>query len=265
MGWGEVIKNISHMKVLVADDNQINLFIVNEILNRYKIEADLVNNGAECVAKCKNVRYDLIFMDHMMPDMDGVEAFKQLRLQEGFDTPVIVLTANIGEEAAAEYKRIGFDKYLEKPIDPDKVEEVIREYSGAYKICDTINELDEATEEKRRALIRNGFGIVDDLLEAGITIEDYEVMLEIFSEESAEKLEEAGRYFEEMNMREYAVIVHGLKNDAAMISDMELSEHAKQHEIASKSGDEAFVRKDWPALSARWQNTLDRVKNYLKK
>ncbi len=127
----QVLFTAPEAKILVVDDNKMNLMVFEELLKETQLQIDAVSSGLSALEMTKQKKYDLIFMDHMMPDMDGVETFKAIREQtSGLNqsTPVIVLTANAIKGAAEEYCNLGFDDFLAKPIEPDILEQKILDY-----------------------------------------------------------------------------------------------------------------------------------------
>ena len=117
-------------KILVVDDNEMNRKVFCGLLKSTKIQITEASSGAESIEKVKEEAYDIIFMDHMMPGMDGVEAFKIMRGMEHYpckDTPVVILTANAIMGAKEQYLAEGFDAFLSKPIDSAKLEEMVEE------------------------------------------------------------------------------------------------------------------------------------------
>ena len=124
---GEV--NFEGKRVLIVDDNKVNLKLAARLLQPFKIETDIVESGMDCLSKVNGgYKYDLILMDDMMPNMTGTETFKQLRELPDFNTPVVVLTANAIEGMKEEYLKTGFNDYLAKPIDKLELERVLRTY-----------------------------------------------------------------------------------------------------------------------------------------
>lgn len=124
-------------RVLIVDDNRVNLKVISRTLNAFGIEADLAASGAECLSICKETKYPIVFMDHMMPEMDGVEALHRLRFLNAFyekEAKIVVLTANAIEGVEDELKGKGFDDYLSKPIDLNELERVLREFKKKKKI-----------------------------------------------------------------------------------------------------------------------------------
>ena len=124
-------------KILVVDDVRMNVRVIQSLLKRTKIQIDTATSGKECLALAAENTYDLILLDHMMPEMDGVETFQKLREDTtglNYATPVIALTANAIAGAKEEYKKLGFDDYLSKPMKGEELEEMIQTYLPEDKI-----------------------------------------------------------------------------------------------------------------------------------
>ena len=124
----ENFTDYSTRKILVVDDNKLNLKVALKFLSRYRFQADEAYSGQECIDKVKSgTHYDIIFMDIMMPNMSGVEAFHELQRIEGFNTPVISLTADAVDGAQERYLGEGFADYISKPIVRERLDKVIHE------------------------------------------------------------------------------------------------------------------------------------------
>lgn len=115
-------------KVLIVDDDKLNLKVASKILNKYGIITNTLLSGKECLDDIKNNCYDLIFIDQKMPDMDGTTTLQELKKDEHFNTPVVVLTADAIKGVDKKYKEAGFDDYLAKPINRNKMLEVLNKY-----------------------------------------------------------------------------------------------------------------------------------------
>lgn len=115
-------------KVLVVDDNKINLKVAARLLSNYKVNVELVESGFECLEKVKTNTYDLILMDDMMPKMSGVETFHKLKENNSFNTPVVALTANAITGMKEKYLSEGFNDYLSKPIDKLELNIIMKKY-----------------------------------------------------------------------------------------------------------------------------------------
>lgn len=117
------------MKALIVDDTIINIKVAQRLIEHEGLSVDYVMSGKECLEKVKEVKYDVIFMDIMMPEMDGVETFKKLQEMEDFDIPVIALTAYAGTGAKQKYLKLGFNNYIAKPIQIDILHNAIKSIS----------------------------------------------------------------------------------------------------------------------------------------
>ena len=116
------------LRALVVDDEPMNLVVATGIMKNYKIVTDIANSGKEAIQKISENHYDVVFMDHMMPEMDGVEAMKaikQIAHDSGKDIKVIALTANAVAGAREMFTREGFDGFISKPINISDFEKVM--------------------------------------------------------------------------------------------------------------------------------------------
>ncbi len=121
-------KDVMGKTVLVVDDNKLNIKVATRLLEDYGITVDSCMSGAECLEKVKVIKYDLIFMDDMMPKMSGTATFHKLKEDPNFKTPVVVLTANAIAGMEEKYLGEGFDSYLPKPIERKALDSIINKY-----------------------------------------------------------------------------------------------------------------------------------------
>ena len=129
-----------HARILIVDDNEMNLQVEKKLLDGIGMQVDLAMSGADALALSLRVRYDVIFMDHLMPEMDGIECYEKIQKQNGGlnqNTPVIVLTANAGSENVELYNHVGFDGYLLKPVSGLQMEDALLEHLPKSKIVDS--------------------------------------------------------------------------------------------------------------------------------
>jgi signal transduction histidine kinase/CheY-like chemotaxis protein len=124
----EITGDLSHKKVLIVDDNQMNLKVAQRLLAKYNINIETANSGFKCLDLVKVNKYDLILLDDMMPKMSGKETLEQLKTYSNFNTPVVVLTANAVYGVKDEYITLGFNDYLSKPIEKDELNRVLKKY-----------------------------------------------------------------------------------------------------------------------------------------
>ena len=116
-------------KILIVDDNKLNLKVTNRLLEPYKVDTTLVESGIEALEIIKdNNIYDLILLDQMMPSMDGTTTLTKLKEIEGFNTPVVVLTADAIKGRKEIYLNEGFDDYISKPIDKKELNRVLEKF-----------------------------------------------------------------------------------------------------------------------------------------
>ena len=152
-------------RILAVDDNSSNLLVVTKLLRDTKVQIDTAASGAEALKMTLNERYDVIFMDHLMPEMDGIECFDKIRNQMGGknkDTKVVVLTANAGEENRVLYANAGFNGYLVKPVSGEDLEnelirclpkDLVRITGGDDEILeDTVSWMHNTQKKKRIAI-----------------------------------------------------------------------------------------------------------------
>ena len=123
----EEVTNYDHSdkKILVVDDNNLNIKLACRLLENYKFKIDTATSGKECIEKVQHDSYDLIFLDHMMPEMDGIETLRTLKKNPNFKSKVVVLTANASDGLREKYKSAGFDDYLSKPINIKDLNKII--------------------------------------------------------------------------------------------------------------------------------------------
>ena len=116
-------------RVLIVDDNKLNLKVTNRLLTAYDLDVTLLESGQECIDLIKEQNnFDLIFMDQMMPGLDGISTMNKLRDIDNFNTPIVVLTADAMEGQKSKYISIGFDDYISKPIDKSELSRVLKKF-----------------------------------------------------------------------------------------------------------------------------------------
>lgn len=127
--------DISSKRVLIVDDNALNLKVATKLLEKYQLTIDTVDNGFSCVEKIRaGEKYDLILLDDMMPKKSGVEVLKELKTINGFHIPTVALTANAISGMKEKYLVDGFDDYLAKPIDKSELDTMIRSFRNKNSV-----------------------------------------------------------------------------------------------------------------------------------
>lgn len=263
--------------ILAVDDNSANLVVVKEFLKCIEVNFDEAPGGLEAIEMCKNKKYDLIFMDHMMPDPDGIATMhiiKESISSLNRTTPIVVLTANVVCDCKKKYLKEGFDDYMSKPVVHNELLKMVRKYIDPK----LITEKDEMISQSDSSAMNSsnaGAEIIDD--NAGIInykalygrFENQEAVVNmVLSEcvkEGEKKILLLPELFAENDIARYAVEAHGVKGVMASICAEEFSARAKQHEFAAKEGRVDFIREDIEGFIAEYRNVLDYITDYLAK
>ena len=225
-------------RALVVDDNEMNLEVAEGILEPYKITVVKAMSGPDALERFAEDAFDIIFMDHMMPVMDGVEAMHRIRLMKGGEeTPIVALTANALSGAAAEYKKFGFQAFLAKPIAPKSMENILLQFLPSRLIQSTENTAKDSAAETP-APTQAGDAL-QDIIDEGSALKYcmgnrafLDKMLATFRKNEKSKQLEA--FFRAQDWENYRIVVHSLKGNALTIGALHLSEHAKELEFAAR-------------------------------
>ena len=249
--------------ILVVDDTEMNLTVIKSLLKKTLLQVDTALSGYEMLDMVQKKKYDIIFLDHRMPMMDGIEAFHKMQeLQDNKNkaTPVIALTANAISGARQEYIGHGFDDYLAKPVNANELEKIVEKYLPPEKVSSVsiyhgeependlfekipedsfLNKLEDI--ELREAVVNCG-GV--DVLEN--VIKDFLVSLD-------NKADAIEKYLAEGDVRNYTVLVHALKSSARLIGANELSKMAEELENYGNEGNIGALKSLSPALLEKYR------------
>lgn len=257
-------------KVLICDDNNINLLVVEGMLETYDLDVTTCTSGKEAIHLVTKNDYDIIMMDHMMPEMDGIEATNKIRtvcVSKAKKPHIIALTANSYEGAHEMFLSRGFDDFLPKPVDKlllyDKLINLIPE----SKISFTTEEIEPAayTEDELAELFMSGVDVRMAVEERDGSIKDYLKVLELYYLEGESKMNLIKDAYESQDYKNYEIFVHGLKSTSLSIGAVVLSELAKEHEFAAKNGDIQFINDNYEKLCSEYDRILDEIKGVLVK
>ncbi len=256
-------------KVLVVDDNKINLKVANRLLQDFNVEVTLVSSGQECINSILDGnQYDLILMDDMMPQMTGTQTLQNLKNIHNFNIPVIALTANAISGMREKYLASGFDDYLAKPIDRQELHVLLKKYLRENKKEELPKEtIPSSTEESSKNvsyLKENGFD-VDHGIELLGDQEMYDMTIEEFLKESETRLPKIQAFKDQKDMPNYAILVHAMKSDSKYLGVQKLADLSYQHEMASKENRIDFVEEHYQELIEEANKTIAIMKNYLGK
>lgn len=237
--------------ILIVDDNKTNIEVIRGLLGCLGMKIFAVMSGEECLDAVKRRSYDIVLLDHMMPDMDGIETLRRLKLMEEdlHDKPVIIaLTANALVGAKEFYLSRGFDDYLAKPVDYSKLEDMLRKYLPPEKILEDISSLPDKENEYcgfEQSTLRSELAAAQIDIESGLLychdMEIYAATARSFYCTANERAEELKRYFETDNLENYRVAVHGIKSGARTLGAVSLYELAYGQERRCVPGAGAIV------------------------
>ena len=261
-------------QILVIDDNEMNLRVVQGLLAATEVQIETGTSGVECLEKIRKKHYDLIFLDHMMPQMDGVETLEHIQNEEHLcqGTPVIILTANAILGARETYLEKGFTDYLSKPVAGDALETVLAMYLPREKVLTAGRQMKEETfggtglsgnagaYEDENAELQELIVEADGILYCGGMVSLYEEMLAMFVEQSKQKPQEISKAFEEKDWKNYVILVHALKSTSKNIGAKGLSDRAEKLEAAGKEHDEEYILKNHESMMSLYQAVVEAAK-----
>ena len=248
-------------RVLVVDDNPMNLSVFKGLVRPTKVQVTTADSGQACLDLMKSESFDIVFLDHMMPGMDGIETIHALR-DMGITTPIYALTANAFSDAEGHYISEGFTGYLAKPIDTKALEETLIKHLGD-KIDTRSAEIQAETEpdvlsEKFQFVYHvDGLSVEQGVKNSG-GYRLFESSIQLFFdtiEDNARVIEDA---YKTSDISLLTVKVHALKTSARIVGATALSSLAEQMEMAGKKQNTAF-------LNANISILLEDYRSFLKK
>ena len=270
-------------RILVVDDNYVNLRVTAGLLNVYKAHVDMVASGREAYeALLRDPHYDMIFMDHMMPDWDGIETVQHIRAIDGDyykHVPIIAISANVGEAARELFLSHGMDDFVEKPMSSETLAGVLKKYIPPEKqLTEYAEQIDPMMKVSRsrseyiaatvgrdaRNIKIPGLDVPQGIFNMGGSVEAYNHILNVFLSEGRSQSKLLRKYAEAGSVNSYRIEAHSLKSVAASIGATALSMQARDHEDAAKQGDESFVAEHYTELKEQYDELLNNVENYLQ-
>lgn len=255
-------------RILAVDDVQMNLDVFVGLLKNTDIKIDTALSGAEALALLDNYYYDIIFLDHMMPEMDGIEVLHEFRKNENSpskSSPVIMLTANAMMGADKQYLENGFSDYLSKPIKPASLENMVIKHLAPELVIKTEVPVEQIAEEVPEAEIHSFINSLDFLdanagLEFAAGDEDfYKVIITTYVKE--DKRPAMNDFYEKEDWPNYQIVAHSLKGTSLTIGANELSEKAKALEFAVKEDHVDYIIEHHAEVMAEYGVLLEKLKD----
>ena len=253
------LKSYGHKKVLIVDDNKLNIKVARKSLSDFNFDIDECYDGNECIDIINSgKKYDLILMDIMMPNMNGSVAMAKLRDNKDFNTPVIALTADAIVGAKEKYMEDGFVDYISKPFSRKELKDKIDLVFGT---TNNMIEVSSNTDIPLESVLRENGVDLDASLELLGDIEMYNMTLDTFVEVNKERIPRILKYKNDSDMANYAIDVHSLKSDCKYLGFTHLAELAYNHELKSKENDINYVNDNFDEL----MNEYERVNKIIEK
>lgn len=261
-------------KVLIVDDNKVNRQVAQELMKLFGFEAHLAESGREAIDLVSRhlVSYDIIFMDHMMPYMDGAEATENIRQLEGNyakNVPIIALTANAIKGVDKQLLKSGMNDYIAKPIKIDQLSAILRKWLPAAKIFPAGTTLEEV--ERREAQIPWNKLPQEELLErfegidttTGIrncagNIDGYIELLKTYA--SSNLINLLNDFYEKEDMDNYAVTAHSIKGASQSVGALDVADMAYGLERAAKRGDITYIWDHHEEMTTTYSNILSMLR-----
>ena len=246
-------------RVLVVDDTPVNLTVFVNLLKRTEVHIDTAESGDECIKLFIEKKYDAIFLDHMMPNKDGIETLREMKSitdTPNIGTPVICLTANAISGMREMYTNAGFDDYLTKPIDVERLETMLLQYLPKDKVT-IASERDDTDDTDDYVLPDFLYDIKELDIDSGLSYcgdsEDYLMTLKMYLDSAEKKAEEIEKYWEERDIKNTTIKVHALKSSSRSIGALELGEFAARLEKAGNDGNIETLDKELGELVSRYR------------
>ena len=252
-------------KILVVDDNEMNLFVVAGLLKETQIKIDTVTSGTAALEKLAEVHYDAIFIDQMMPNLDGIQTLKlakKMPENKSKNSPIIALTANAISGAKEMFLREGFNDYLGKPIDPKSLEKMLTQYLPPEKLQTPTNPDSELDSQKIATY--EFLNVELGLQYSGDMPDMYKTILEMFCELKADKQAALQKSFDSEDWKNYTIQIHGLKSTSLSIGGEQLSEIAKKLEHAGKSQNIDFIKANHSNAMNLYDKLAEDCQKYLQ-
>ena len=254
-------------KILVVDDTKMNLTVIENLLKKTQLKIDTATSGMECIDMLHDKHYDMIFLDHRMPEMDGIETFRLIQKYKLIDkekTPVIALTANAVSGSRELYLSEGFDDYISKPIDPILLEVVILKYllpKGLATVTeDSVKEKDHFEKDIPLWIQNiNGIDIQKGINNCG-SPSSFERVLKVYEEGAADNIGAIENSFENSDFENYTIKVHALKSSSRIIGAEHLATLAEELEKAGNDQNDDIIKEKTPMLLKEYIELADSIK-----
>ena len=264
-------------KVLIVDDNKVNLQVAQELMKIFGINAATAENGQDAIDRVsKNlISYDVIFMDHMMPYLDGVEATKQIRAlksEYAHRVPIVALTANAIKGVEQQFMAVGMNDYLPKPIRIEQLSAILKKWIPPQKIFPAGTPMEEV--ERREASVRwddlskeqklkrlDGIDTATGVNNCAGNVDAYFELLKTYA--SSNLINLLQDFYQKEDITNYTVIAHSIKGASQSVGALDVAEKAYALERAGKRNDITYIWDNHDDLVEEYSGILEMLKKYL--
>ena len=269
--------HIVDVEALVVDDNKINLKVAQGLLSSYGLKVDTTSSGAEAIEICKVKKYPLVFMDQMMPEVDGITAMKTIREVNPYYAPggegkIIVLTADAIRGARETLLKEGFDEYLGKPMNMEQLESLLVKFLSADRVTYTTGFWSGKVEETNAfagaefEYLKSALPFVDvrkGMEVCGNTVKDYLDIIEITDTYGKRHVEELEKYLENEDFENFTIKIHSMKSTLMSIGAVSLSNLAREQEMAGKEQRYSYILDSFDAFINGYLRLLNDIHDCL--
>ncbi len=265
-----------NVHVLVVDDNIMNIKVIQGLLEKYRIRVTAAESGAEALSKIESMDYDFVFMDVMMPEMDGIETLHNLRKKMGTyysKVPVIALTANAVAGTREMFLAEGFADFVEKPVEISVLERVLKRNLPADKLIPVSEEDVEWMEPEQTIGDTSGPEAGDALVVGDLNVEkgmiycggreQYLEILSLYDQSGGENIEKLEELYSIQDWKNYIITVHAVKSAMLSIGAERLSEMAKSLEMSGKAGKIDYILAHHGKLIEEYKRVLRVLHSFL--
>ncbi len=255
---------VKDCRVLVVDDNRINRKVAEMFLQSYGFVIEEADSGPAAIELVRSTCYDIIFMDHMMPEMDGIEAVHIIRNECGENgrRPVIIaLTANAMEGVRETFLENGFQDFITKPLDRRSLHTALLRWISEER---RIEGVFAEEEESDHSMQIPGIDMEEVYSRYSSKLEDYLELLELYCLDGKRKLVLLRKLWEQRDYKNYGIEVHGLKSASANVGAMGISKRAKAQEYAVDRGDTAYVDEHVAQLLEAYEAQISQITQFLE-
>lgn len=266
----------SEAQILLVDDSEQNIQVITSLLRRTGVQLDTAASGFECIEKVRNKKYHLIFLDYMMPEMDGIETFHRLKKEvNGQSVPVIALTADVSTGIHQHFLSEGFSDYLSKPVMWEKLEELLLQWLPAELVSmkngagEDWNITEKQLLDLKQKLKKWDIELSEGLRLLSGSISQYRKLAELFVEYYMPNKEQLARSFERLQNTQKEIknmtgLIHTLKSNARAVGAIELYELSFVMEKKGKIQDVNYINKAIPLLFFEWERAVQGICFFIK-